>query len=144
MEVLGYTLLILGLIALGMLSKHLRGRKQIQIRQIIHNERMRAMEKGIPFSDLDHESMARELAQMNEESGNMESNTNRSVVWIRLYALCLGVLLLFGGIGIAAGFPLVGNEEFRTFWAIGFIPALMGLGLLIFYGLSRGYEKKLS
>ena len=142
MDVLGYVLLILGLIGLGIWSKHLRGRKQIQLREIIHNERMRAMEKGIPFSDLNHESMAQELAQMNEESGNMVSNTQRSVLWIRLYALCLGILLLFGGIGIVVGFPLVGDEEFRSFWACGFIPALMGFGLLIFYGLSRGYVKK--
>jgi len=139
MDVIGFTLLVLGLVALGIWSKHLRGRKQIQIRQIIHDERMRAMEKDISFSDLNHESMARELAQMNEESGNMESNTKRSILWIRLYALCIGILLLFGGTGIVAGFRLVEDEECRAFWATGFIPILMGLGFLIFYGLSRGY-----
>ena len=102
------------------------------------------MEKGIPFSDLDHEGMARELAQMNEESGSMESNTKRSILWIRLYALCLGILFLFGGAGVVAGFPLLEDAEFHGYWAVGFIPALMGLGLLIFYGLSRGYEKHLN
>ena len=144
MDVLSFILLILGLFTLGIWSKQLRGRNQFQLRQIIHKERMRAMEKGISFSDLDHECMTQELAQMNEETGKMESNTNRSILWIRLYALCLGILFLFGGIGMVAGFPLIENEDFRAFWAVGFIPALMGLGLLIFYGLSRGYDKKLS
>lgn len=144
MEFIGFVFLVLGIIALGLLSKHLRGRKQIQIRQIIHNERMRAMEKGLPFSDLDHEGMMQELAQLNGESRNMETNTKRSVLWIRLYALCLGILFLFGGIGMVAGFSLMKDQEFSAYWSAGFIPALMGLGLLIFYGLSSGYDKKLS
>jgi hypothetical protein len=143
MEFLSVVILILGIFALGLWSRHLRERKQNKIREIVHNERMRAMEKGVPFSDLDHAGMTREIERMNEETRIMESKTSKSVLWIRLNALCLGLLFLFGGIGIVAGFPLVGNEEFRMFWSVGFIPVLIGLGLLIFYGLSRGYEQRL-
>lgn len=143
MEVFAYILLVLGLVALAIWSKHLRGAKQMQIRKIIHEERMIAMEKGIPFEDLNHEGMARELQNMNEGPGMLGSDTKRQVMWIRLSALCLGLLFLLGGIGVTAGFPLVGDAEIQEMWSIGFIPALIGFGLLLFCGLSRGHEKKL-
>lgn len=144
MDLFAVILLILGIVALGIWSRQLRQRKQMQLRDIIHTERMRAMEKGVPFDSLDHEGMTQELAKMNEETQPMESNTNRSVLWIRLYALCLGLLFLFGGLAVVAGFPLVGDPEIKMMWPMGFIPGLIGLGLLLFYGLSRGYEKRLS
>jgi len=143
MDLLAVTLLILGIIALGIWSRQLRLRRQMQLRDIVHDERMKAMDKGVPFEALEHESITRELAQMTEETHTMGSNTNTSVLWLRLYALCLGLVFLFGGIGVVAGFPLIGDAEARGMWPIGFIPTLVGLGLLLFYGLSRGYEKRL-
>ena len=143
MDVLAAILLVLGLVALVVWSRHLREAKQMQIRKIIHEERMIAMEKGIPFETLDHEGMTRELAQMNEKTRMLESDMKRNVMWIRLSALCFGLLFLFGGIGIAAGFPLVGEAEIKEMWSVGLIPALIGIGLLLFNGLCRGYEKRL-
>ena len=143
MEVFSYILLVLGLVALAIWGKHLRGAKQMQIRKIMHEERMIAMEKGIPFKDLNHEGVTRELAQMNEETRMLHSDTKRYVMWIRLSALCFGLLFLFGGIGIGVAFPMVGDAEVREMWSVGIIPALIGIGLLLFYGLCRGYEKKL-
>ena len=144
MDVFAVILLVLGLVALAIWSRHLREAKQMQIRKIIHEERMRAMEKGIPVEDLDHEGMARELAQMNEGTRMQGSDANRNVMWIRISALCFGLIFLLGGAGVVAGFPLVGDPEFQTMWPMGFIPALIGLGLLLFHGLTRGYEKKLN
>lgn len=37
----------------------------MQIRKIIHQEKMIAMENGTSFEDLNHKSMAQELTQMN-------------------------------------------------------------------------------
>ena len=44
----------------------------MQIRKIMHQERMIAMKKGISFEDLNHESMAQELTQMNEKTNMLE------------------------------------------------------------------------
>ncbi len=144
MDVLAVMLLILGLVALAVWSKHLRGEKQMQIRKIIHEERMTAMEKGISFEDLDHEAMAGELAEMNEKTGTCPSEDASYMMWIRVAALCFGLLFLLGGIGVAASFSLVDDAELQPMWPTGIIPALIGLGLLLFYGLCRGYEKKLN
>jgi hypothetical protein len=144
MDMLAITLLILGIIALGIWRKQLRQRRQMQLHDIIHSERMKAMDKGVPFEALEHESMTTELARMNEEIHTMGSDRNTSVQWIRLYALCLGLLFLFGGIAVVAGFPLIEDADMQVMWPIGFIPTLIGLGLLLFYGLSRGYEKRLN
>lgn len=144
METLAVILLILGLVALAIWSKHLRDGKQMQIRKIIHEERMTAMEKGIPFEDLDHETMGRELAQMSEKARILEADTSNYMTWIRVCALCFGLLFLLGGIGIAVGFQFVHDAEVQGMWSVGIIPALIGLGLLLFNVLCRGYEKKLN
>lgn len=143
MDVLAFTLLVLGLVALAIWSRHLRDAKQMQVRKIIHEERMRAMEKGIAIEDLVHEGMARELAQMTEGARIPGSDAKSYMMWIRVSTLCLGLLFLFGGIGVTASLPLVGDPEFQVMWPLGLIPALIGIGLLLFYGMSRGHEKKL-
>ena len=143
MDVLAVILLILGLGALAVWNKHLREAKLTRIRDIMHQERITAMEKGIPLENLDHGGMAQELSQTNGSRSMLESDMNRNVIWIRLSALCLGILFLFGGIAVVAGFPMVGDAEVQAMWPIGFIPGLIGLGLLLFFGLSRGYENKL-
>ncbi len=144
MDMLAVSLLILGLVALAVWARHLRGAKLMQIRKIIHEERMTAMEKGISFEDLDHEAMDGELAELNGKTGPRASEAASYMMWIRVAALCFGLLFLLGGIGVAAGFSLVDDAEFQPMWPIGIIPALIGLGLLLFYGLCRGYEKKLN
>jgi hypothetical protein len=144
MEVFAVILLVLGLAALALWSRHLREAKQMQIRKIMHDERMVAMEKGIPFQELDHDGMARELTSLSEGSRMPESEMKKNLIWIRLAALCFGLLFLFGGIGVTAGFPLVGDAEARGMWPLGLIPALIGIGLLLFHGLCRGYDKKLN
>jgi hypothetical protein len=143
MDMLAVILLILGLWALAVWNKHLREARQMQIRDIMHKERITAMEKGIPFKDLNHGGMAGELSQVNGSRSMLEHDMNRNVIWIRLSALCLGILFLFGGIAVAAGFPMVGDAEIQAMWPMGLIPGLIGLGLLLFFGLSRGYENRL-
>jgi len=144
METLAFMLLIVGLAGLAIWSRHLRGAKQMQIRKIIHEERMTAMEKGISFDDLQHETMAGELAAMSEKRSPRLSESANTMMWIRVATLCFGLLFLLGGIGTAVGLRLVDDAEYQVMWPLGIIPSLIGFGLLLFYGLCRGYEKKLN
>jgi hypothetical protein len=56
--------------------------------------------------------------------------------WLRLGALCVGLFLVFAGAGICLGFGLSVDERTADAWSIGLIPAMSGLGLLVFHRLS--------
>ena len=66
----------------------------------------------------------------------------KGLLWVRLTGLCLGWFLLFTGIGTVIGFSLVMDPDMRSIWAVGFIPAMGGVGLLLFYHLSRDYADR--
>jgi len=73
------------------------------------------------------------------------SNPAAAVMWVRLIALCIGLAGLFGGIGIAIGMSAVTSDpEIFGMWSMGIIPAAIGLGLLVFYYLSRNFSVPLN
>ncbi|MBU0753973.1 MAG: hypothetical protein KJ645_02460 [Planctomycetes bacterium] len=144
METYAVTLLVLGLVALAIWSKHLRDAKLTQIRNVIHEERMKAMEKGIPFENLQHDGLTGELSQLKAGAGMHGADARQFMLWIRVSALCFSLLFIFGGIGSLIGLRLVSKPEAQGMWPLSFIPALTGFGLLEFYGLCRGHEKNLS
>jgi len=59
------------------------------------------------------------------------------MLWVRMTALCLGLTSLFGGIGAAIGLAGVSDTEASGMWSMGLIPVFLGIGLLLFYRLSR-------
>ncbi len=128
-------LFIFGWAGFVILTKHLRNKNRLRTRDMIHKERMLAMEKGVPLGELpDHLSQA--------ENGEDESYVpSINGDWDRRIALGLGLVFLFGGIGIAIGFLLIpeslDTEGLRGLASMGFIPALIGVGLLLYYRLSR-------
>jgi len=67
------------------------------------------------------------------------SNPAAGVGWVRLIALCIGLAGLFGGIGIAAGMSATSDPDISGMWSMGIIPSAIGLGLLVFYYLSRNF-----
>ncbi len=143
MEFLGVVLLVLGFVGFGILGKYVRERKQLQLSEMIHKERMRAMEKGIPLAEIGHEDLAEKLVQMNLNSDANPGAPGNGILWVRIYALCLGLLFFFGGIGVVCSLPFVDFEEVPLFWPLGIIPILMGLGLLLFWNLTRKYEDRI-
>jgi hypothetical protein len=117
MEILGFTILVLGLIGASMLRRHLREAKQLRLRQIIHEERLKAMEHNAPLPEVDDATL---IGQFFENTNHAARNEG-----------------LFGGIATSAGMYLVKDPEISDYWAMGLIPTLIGLGLLIFYLMSR-------
>jgi len=60
-----------------------------------------------------------------------------------LLALCLGLTCFFGGAGIITALLLLTAEssdlrEMSDAWPLGLIPVFVGIGLLLFYLLSKG------
>lgn len=143
MEVLGVAVLILGLVGLGILNRYLRERKLTRMHEMLHLERLRAMEKGIPLPDLGHDDIVRELRSLctADQPGRAQHG---AMVWLRVYSLSLGLIFLLGGVGALAGLLLVPEHEAGQFWPLGLIPVMIGVGLLLFYSLTRGYADRTS
>jgi len=138
MEILGFTILVLGLIGASMLRRHLREAKQLRLRQIIHEERLKAMEHNAPLPEVDDATL---IGQFFENTNHAARNEGRgmalAILWVRIVALCIGLASFFGGIATSAGMYLVKDPGISNYWAMGLIPTLIGLGLLIFYLMSR-------
>lgn len=124
---------IFGLIGFGLVRKSLADRERLQVREMIHRERMAAMEKGLPIDEIKLEDTA-----MPEIT--MTSSRADTVTWIRFTALFLGLAFFFGGIGMTVAFRIAPDYGFNEIWSIGLIPALTGLGLLIFYFMTAGQQ----
>lgn len=138
MEFLGFSFLVLGLIGFNLLRKHLRETKQVQLLTILHQHRLKAHEGQVPLSDLDETSL---VTQFFEQGGSGPADNGHrlklTILWVRIVALCLGLAAFLGGIATSAGMYLVNDPNMSNYWSMGLIPTLIGLGLLVFYGLSR-------
>lgn len=131
-------LLILGLVAAGIWRRHLRDAKLLKLREMVHQERMANVESNASNekTSLQLDELLLEIA----EGQPRPSNPAAAVAWIRLVALCIGLAGLFGGIGTAIGMYAVTSEpEISGAWSMGIIPSAVGLGLLVFYILSRNF-----
>jgi hypothetical protein len=136
MEFIGFVILVLGLIGASLLRRHLREDKQLKLRQIIHDERMKAMEHSQPLPDAADIELARQLSEPPKPARNGR-RSETGILWVRIVALCIGLTTLLGGIGMTIGFAYSGMKDLLDIWSVGLIPAFVGLGLLIFYRLSR-------
>jgi hypothetical protein len=138
MEVLGIALLIVGLVGLGTLGRYLRESKVTRMYEMIHVERLKAMEKDIPLPNLGHDDIVQELTSL-RAADPPNRDSRGGMVWLRVYSLFLGLVFLFGGVGVLAGLRWVLVPEASELWPLGFIPVMVGLGLLLFHQLTRGY-----
>jgi hypothetical protein len=126
----------------SLLVKYLRHRNRLKLREIVHKERMTAIEKGVPLPELPEVT----LEHLQDEEiwrGSIIGNQQ-----MRKLALALGLVLLFGGIGVSLTFAaLPDNFKIETFGlrggeAFGIIPVMIGIGLLIYYRLTKEPNQK--
>lgn len=125
---------IFGLIGFGLVRKSLADKERLQLREMIHRERMSAMEKGLPLEGLGLEDTAMPGVAL-------ASDRQDVITWIRFTALFLGLAFFFGGLGMAVGFFIAPDPDLNDIWSLGLIPTLTGLGLLIFYFITVGQPK---
>ena len=128
---------ILGLGALGLLRSYLVTRNRIRLREMMHQERLKAIEKETPLSDLTYDdNLDSELAAIHPRSNP------KTMLWLRLTALCVGLSVALGGLGMMVAFIASWDHELRKIWSIGLIPFMVGVGLLLFYYLTRAVAKE--
>jgi len=108
---------------------HLQGKRRQRKEEWIHQERMKAMEKGIPLP---------ELPAM-EENGARKMGTWNGAINPR-WPLGAAALLITGGIGTSLALYLSGEAFHNRVWAFGLIAVFLGIGLLLHYRLTRKPE----
>jgi hypothetical protein len=138
MEFFGFVILVLGLIGASMLRRHLREGKQLELRRLIHEERMKAMENNLELPEVDDTALVNQiLAGFNPNAESEGRGVTLAILWVRIVALCVGLTAFFGGIATCVAMFYVSDPEVSNYWPMGLIPTLIGLGLLIFFMMSR-------
>ncbi len=117
------------------LARHLAEKNRILAREILHKERMNAMQNDVSLPQ------PADLPSLSPPT-SPETPPGHVLAWFRIVALFFGFLLLFSGTGMVVGCSAAGDQELRDLSTLGFVPALAGVGLLIFYRLSRGLERE--
>ena len=123
---------VLILIALAILAEHLRQKRRQSLQAMAQQERMAAMEKGLPLPEYDILPGAGSGQELDTEAVQA-----RRMAWFRFTALCLGLVFAFAGIGMGVAFQFSMDRGFHGLATLGAIPLMTGIGLLVFYFLTR-------
>ncbi len=115
---------VFGWALVWLLHHYLRERTRLRLREMAHRERLVALERQVPLPELPDLDEAREISPWIDLKA-------QPVLLARL-ALGLGLLALFVGIGICLGFWISGDPGQRAAWSLGLIPAMGGVGLLLY------------
>ena len=129
--------LIACIIGFGFSKRYLVEKSRMKRQEIAHQERIIAMEKGIPLDQLEQGQ------DFSVDAYSQPRSQKSALVWVRLATLCMGLIFLAAGVGICISLALVPEPEANELWSLGIIPGLVGIGLLLFYGLSRGFASQL-
>ncbi len=124
---------VFGFAAVLLIAWHLRSKRQLEKLKIIHEERMKAMEKGIPLP---------EFPELREDEssaiiGKALASNMQARLWNPRWPLGVGVLLIMGGLGTSVAMMLSGWEFHNELWAFGLIGVFLGVGMFLFYALTR-------
>lgn len=145
----GFVFLFLVAIVVGyrLADRTLRQRRTLRLKEMVHKERLMALEHGIPVAELPDEELEEQLMSTGE-AGMVETSgpfsNGKAMLWVRVMALGVGLLSVFTGLGWYFGMSLVPDTTLTAGMAemasVGFIPVLGGIGLLLFYALTRNLE----
>jgi Domain of unknown function (DUF6249) len=114
--------------------QYLKLRKQHSEREMLHRERLLAMEKGIPLPEFP--------ALVEEPNGSLLDYMSASMKHVApKLTLGCGLILIFGGAGIVASFIIVPDSELHKVWSVGLIPGFIGVGFVLYYLFMRRSEQ---
>lgn len=104
--------------------------RALKMREMLHRERVAAIEKGVPLPELPVESEA-VSTWLDPEAERLRS------MWLKRVSLVMGFVFLFTGLGICAAFFWAPDQGFHGMWTIGMIPAMAGVGFLLYAAVAR-------
>lgn len=118
---------VFGLIVLSVVGWHLKSKRHMENVRILHAERMRAMEKGLPLPEFP------DLSELDDHARRRAINPR--------WPLGVGALLVMGGIGTFLTLNIA--PGFADLAAFGFLPIFLGIGMFLFYFLTKSPSAKL-
>jgi hypothetical protein len=118
---------------ISLLFKYLRYSNRLKLRELFHKERIAAIEKGISLPELPEDTLEHLSEEKMWESYSFGNHR------INRLALALGLVLLFGGIGFIISMSIFHDLSFGL---LGVIPIMIGIGLLIYYHLTKESNQK--
>ena len=117
---------VFGFVAVLLVAWHLRSRRQLEKLNMIHVERMKAMEKGIPLP---------EFPEINEDE--IRVHGLGATRWNPRWPLGVGALLIMGGIGTSVAMTMSAWDLHNELWPFGLVGVFLGVGMFLFYFLTR-------
>lgn len=130
MDMLIFTLIwVFGWVLLLILVWHLKGQRRQKRLELIHQERMVAMEKGIPLPELPDFAEPAAPSVLAEALGSVRINPR--------WPLGLGALCAMVGAGVCLALWLSPTPEPHQAWPVGLIGVFFGIGLVFHYFLTR-------
>lgn len=129
MDPLLYKLIwVFGWSALLLAIWYVRGQRRQRRLELVHAERMAAINKGIPLPEMpDYEG----LAHRSRFHGSGERPLNPR------WPLGVGTVVTMLGLGLCTALYLSGDEYHNQIWPFGLIGVFLGVGLILHYFLTR-------
>ncbi len=129
MDLLLYNLLwIFGWVLVALFIWYVRGVRRQRRLELIHAERMLAIEKGVPLPELPlYEPPERRwlLALPSDQQINPR------------WPLGVGAIFIMAGLGVSIALYLSKDEYHNQIWPLGLIGIFVGIGLMLHYALTR-------
>jgi hypothetical protein len=130
MDMMLFTLFwVFGWVLLLILIWHLKGQRRQQRMEMIHKERMMAMEKGVPLPELPDFTDPPARSALAEAVASIRINPR--------WPLGLGAVCVMVGAGASLAFWLSSDPEPHRAWPFGLLGVFFGIGLFFHYFLTR-------
>ena len=108
---------------------HLKSKRRLEKMTLVHQERMKAIEKGVPLPEFPEISEEAKMQQFDKIFTPPKLNPR--------WPIGVGVLVMMGGLGFLVAAMLSNDADMAQTWSMGLIPIFFGFGLVLYYFLTR-------
>ena len=112
---------------------HLRSKRRLEKMSLIHAERMKAIEKGVPLPEFPELSEEARMQQFDKIFTPPKLNPR--------WPIGAGFVIMMAGAGYMVAFLLSSDPEAAKIWSMGLIGVFFGFGLIVYYFLTREPDK---
>ena len=113
---------------------HLRSKRRLEKMTLVHQERMKAIEKGVPLPEFPELSEEAKMQQFDRIFTPPKLNPR--------WPIGVGALVVMGGLGYLVAAKLSNDPDLAKTWSMGLIPMFIGFGLVLYYFLTRQADQR--
>jgi len=105
-------------------------KRRLHVFDLIHKERMQAIEKGLPYPELPPYAI--------EDEEHHRQAPSKPISPRKVAGLAIVVIL--GGAGSLTALIISQDKHLQSLWSMGLIPIFLGVGLLLYAWINRNAE----